>query len=100
MAPELCAQEFTQIAIPACANPEQTRLAARGVLVWPEAQQRISLMSAVRAFTSRSRTRWRAWQACCVSSLIGTKGIVGWVTASPIASASAMSCWFDLTVVS
>src|SRR2546427_1029807 len=46
---------------------------------------------------SRSRTRWRAWMSCWSTSLIGTKRIVGRVTASAMPSASRLSFLFDLT---
>src|SRR5215470_4380556 len=56
-----------------------------------------SFTRAVRAPMSRSRTRWRAWRSCWSTSLIGTKRMVGRVTASAMASASRLSFLFDLT---
>src|SRR5271157_1861246 len=56
---------------------------------------RISLISAVRRWTSRSRTRCRACQSSCSWVLICTKRMFCLVTASPIASASMKSFLFD-----
>ncbi len=49
------------------------------------------LMSWVRWRTRRSRVRCSASAACCSTDLIGTKRMVGRVTASQIASASPAS---------
>src|SRR4030095_1013166 len=40
---------------------------------------------------------WSAWMSCWATSWIGTKHMVGRVTAAAMASASRLSCLFDLT---
>jgi hypothetical protein len=58
---------------------------------------RSSCTRAVRAFMSRSRTRYRAWGSCGSGCFMGTKRLVGRLTASQMASATRASCFGDLT---
>ena len=58
---------------------------------------RKAFTSMVRCRTSRSRVRCSISIACCSAVLIGTKRMLGRVTASQIASASAASVLPRLT---